>query len=213
MRLFAAVRPPVPVLDHLESSLGVVRAAAGPGPGALRWTPPEDRHLTAAFYGSVPDGLLPELTADLDAACAGLRPFRLALRGAGLFDHRTLWAGVTGDVDAMAGLMAAAVRVGEDLLGRSDDRVRSRAHLTVARVRPTARGRTTPRRGVRDGRKPGDRPGPDVAADLVSALSVYEGPAWTVDSLELVRSELGAGEGGAPRHEVVARLRLGPVAG
>jgi RNA 2',3'-cyclic 3'-phosphodiesterase len=205
VRLFAAVRPPAEVLDHLERALVVARAGspADDARGPVRWTPAGDRHLTLAFYGGVPEGVVPELVAGLAALAAEVEPFGLALRGAGLFDRRTLWTGCTGDLAALTTLMDGASRLGVEVTGRADERRRSRAHLTVGRVRDQARRRTVRR----------EAPGVAAVAVLAHALAVYEGPSWTVRRVELVRSELGAGPGGAARHELVESLALGAVAG
>lgn len=212
MRLFAAVVPPPDALDHLERALDSVRAGLGTDAhdvrGSLRWTVPEDRHLTVAFYGEVPEGYVDELTVALDRATATTPPFDVSLRGAGLFDRRTLWIGCGGETGPLADLMAAAVGVGREVLGRTDDRVRSRAHLTVARVRNETR-----RPKGRPGRS-GDAPAPqDDAGALAHALAVYEGPTWTVREVVLVASELGGGPSGSPRHTVVSRFPLLAVAG
>ena len=202
MRLFAAVVPPPAALDHLERALELVRGHDD-GRGPLRWTVPEDRHLTTAFYGEVPDGLVEELAEGLDRAAGGHAPFEVALRGAGLFDHRTLWVGCADAQDRLTALSAATVAAGEDLLGRADSRPRSRAHLTGARGRRTAR-------------PPGRRTGEPRAADvlpLVHALALYAGPAFAVEEVVLVASELGGGPSGHPRHEIVHRAALSPVAG
>ena len=61
MRLFAAVRPPEPVLLHLERALAGVRPLAD-GAG-VRWSSQENLHLTLAFFGDVPDGAVDELGA------------------------------------------------------------------------------------------------------------------------------------------------------
>ncbi|NLE72809.1 MAG: RNA 2',3'-cyclic phosphodiesterase [Actinomycetales bacterium] len=209
MRLFAAVRPPADVLDHLETALASVRAGTEPGPGRgpLRWTPPADRHVTVAFYGEVPQGRLDEVAQALDAAASQVAPFAASLSGAGLFDGRTLWVGCTGE--GWAPLMAAAGDVGVGL-GRPADR-RSRPHLTIARARQGGGRQGTGRaRPGGDRRRPG---GPDPAA-LAHALALYRGPGWTVGEVALVESHLGAGPGGSPRHDVVhvAPLGTGPGA-
>lgn len=203
MRLFAAVRPPTDVLEHLERALVLARAgsATDDGRGPVRWTVPEDRHLTLAFYGEAPDGALPELEAGLERVAGATESFGLSLQGAGLFDRRTLWIGCGGDVEAMTGLMEDAGALGAEVLGRTDPRRRSRAHLTVGRVRDQARGRSSRR---------GEAPGVTAVAALAHALAVYRGPSWRVEELELVRSELGAGPGGGARHEVVGTWTIGP---
>jgi RNA 2',3'-cyclic 3'-phosphodiesterase len=227
MRLFAAVVPPPAVLDHLEEALAAVRAGVNPRDtrGPLRWTEREQRHVTLAFYGQTPEGYVEELGAGLAQVAAGATPFPVALRGAGVFDRRTLWVGVGGDTEALGHLISGAVGVGADLLGRQDERVRSRAHLTIARVRTVARRRPGGRRqgpGAPGGTGPDRRggPGPSIGSDpagevagLAHALAVYQGPVWEVGEIALVASELGAGPSGGPRHEVLTRYPLGPVAG
>jgi len=219
MRLFAAVQPPIAVLDHLENALTVLRgeAAGGRGarqPGSLRWTPPEDRHVTLAFFGEVPDGYLDDVGHGLDDVAARHPAFEAALRGAGLFDARTLWVGCAGD--GWAPLMSDACALGTELLGRAEDR-RSRPHLTIARSRG-GRAWTGPPggRGSRRRDTGGPRAGTSAEADpatLAHALALYSGPAWTVSEVVLVRSQLGAGAGGSPRHDVVHRSELPAVAG
>jgi 2'-5' RNA ligase len=148
MRLFVAVQPPPDVLDHLETALAVVRGGLG-GPW-LRWTPPDHRHITLAFYGEVPEGHLDDLAGALDDAALAQPRFDAAVRGAGVFGGRTLWVGCSGD--GWGPLMTAAGQIGADLLGRHPDD-RSRPHLTVARVGDRARARrgTTSSTGRRCG--------------------------------------------------------------
>ncbi|WP_225754189.1 RNA 2',3'-cyclic phosphodiesterase [Actinotalea sp. Marseille-Q4924] len=209
MRLFAALRPPDVVLHHLAAALEAVRLgtdgadAAGPR-SPVRWSPPENWHVTLAFYGDVPDGAAHELQEGLAVLSSGREPFDLSLRGAGVFAHRTLWVGVGGDAGAAAELCAGAREVGAVVLGHAETRERSRPHLTVGRVAQDVRaGRSRGRRGPGDG-----RPAPDELAGPVRALGVYEGPSWTVTDLRLVRSELGRGRGGSALHTDVARLAL-----
>lgn len=199
MRLFAAVTPPDNVLEHLETALASVRGGQA---FELRWTLPEARHITVAFYGEVPEGYLDDVVSAQDDVAAAHRSFEAALRGAGLFDGRTLWVGCSGD--GWGPLMPAAGQVGTDLLGRAEDR-RSRPHLTVARVPGRGRGTRGPARGA----------GPDTVdpAVLAHALALYAGPTWTVDEVALMSSRPGAGPGGSPRYDVVHRSALAAVAG
>lgn len=205
MRLFAAVRPPVDVLDHLDLALRVVRAGAvaDDRTSPVRWSAEENRHLTVAFYGEVPAGPAEDLARGLARVADETEPFELRLRGAGVFSHRTLWVGASGEVEAMNRLSARAAEAGAEAGTRPDERVRSRPHLTVGRVSPAAR----PTRRSR--RRPDDEP-PSAPVDaLVHALSVYEGPVWTVEELRLVESEPGAGRGGGPLYTTVDAWRLG----
>ncbi|WP_315099015.1 RNA 2',3'-cyclic phosphodiesterase [uncultured Cellulomonas sp.] len=211
MRLFAAVWPPQDVLDHLDLALASVRGEPAGLSSAVRWSARETWHLTVAFYGDLPDGAVPGLTADLAEVAAGVQPYELALRGAGVFSHRTLWVGVAGDLDAQRAVGRGCVEAGESSGGVTDNRPRDRPHLTVGRVRPGSR---PPRRRSSRPDRPGARPDvpgaeEDVAAALVRALAVYEGPRWLVEELELVSSRPGAGRGGGPLYERVATFPLG----
>jgi len=204
MRLFAAVRPPERVLHHLDLALRVVQDGgqrAAPH-SSVRWTVPENRHLTTAFYGEVSDGAVDVLVDALRAGLADVRPFELRLRGAGVFAHRTVWVGVSGDVEGMHAVIDATGSAGESVGARPDTRVRSRPHMTVGRIGPAAGAR---RRGSR-------RPAPEAAegAALVHALSLYDGPAWQVDEVVLLRSQPGAGRGGGPLYTPLEGFSLAP---
>ena len=208
MRLFAAVQPPLHVLDRVEHALEAVRApgedAGGAGP--LRWAPPEDRHLTLAFYGEVPAGAAHDLTAGLAAIAPRYEPFDLHLRGAGVFDRRVFWVGVGEDVDDLGDLTGECVDLGAEVTGRQDGRVRSRAHLTVARVRSQHRSRS----GRHRRREEPSGGGPDHVSALAHALAVYSGPLWTVEEFALVQSRPGEGRGGGPAYDTVETFPLGP---
>lgn len=208
MRLFAAVRPPEHVLAHLDLALRAVQERQPHGPVAgVRWAPPENWHLTAAFYGDVSDGMADELADALGVGAAGIPRFELRLRGAGVFAHRTLWIGVSGEVDGMRAVIAAAGAAGESVGARPDDRVRSRPHLTVGRIGQATGGRGWSRR----------HPVPAASQEsaVVHALSLYDGPAWQVDEVVLTRSEPGAGRGGGPLYTPLEHLPLGaaPIEG
>lgn len=180
MRLFAAVVPPPGALAELA-------AALPPALPDIRLVPEHQRHLTVAFYASVPDGALAELSERLRRACARTPQMSLRLNGFGTFPGnvaraRVLWAGVTGDVAGLTRLAeratAAARRAGIEV----EDR-RYRPHLTVGRAR-------------------------HGAADLSETLPNMQlgGSPWTAAELLLVRSTLGAGV----RHEPIERFGFAP---
>lgn len=216
--MFASIRPPDAVLHHLAGALEAVRlGTAGSidgAPSPVRWSPVENWHITLAFYGESPDGALHELEDGLGAVAAAQPPFDLRLRGAGVFAHRTLWVGLGLDADAAVRLCVGAQEVGAAVLGRAEDRERARPHLTVGRVAQEVRADRTRRRRAGRGTAGTDGPGrpgrggTDPLAGAVRALGVYEGPAWHVEEVLLVRSELGRGRGGSALHTDLARLPL-----
>lgn len=114
-RLFSALVPPAPVLDHLA-------AALGPFDPPLRPEPRAGWHVTLGFYG---DGEDPATrSAWLTDAVTGLVAPRLRLRGAGTFP-KVGWVGVRAD-QALSRLALAA--------GAGVERP-YRPHLTLARWR------------------------------------------------------------------------------
>jgi len=182
MRLFVAVMPPTQALDELRSATEVMRSAHP----RLRWSLPDQWHLTLAFLGEVGDEARADLSARLSRAADRHPPMRLALHGAGRFGHGVLWTRVAGDVAELRGLAAsvraAARRAGIDIEDRP-----YRPHLTLAR----------------------GRDGVDLRP-IVDALAGFAGRTWTAGELHLVRSHLGAGPGRTSRHE---SLTSWPLAG
>ena len=115
------------------------------------------------------------LLPGLREVTATTAPMELRLRGGGAFRRAgVVWAGVDGDVAALVRLAGGLARACRAGGVRLEERPFS-PHLTVARR-------------ARD----------------ASGLAGYEGPSWTADEVELVRSRLGA----TARHEVLHRLAL-----
>lgn len=174
MRLFVAVVPPPGVLTDLGAA--VAPRQAEPAHRDLRWTGPEDWHVTLAFLGDVPGPVATRLAPALERAAAGHRPFPLALASAGAFPAaahaRVLWCGLDGDHAALAALAASVADAVTRTGAAPPDAGRPfRPHLTLAR----ARGRT-----------------PADVRDLVTALSGYASPSWPVDRIQLIDSHPGA---------------------
>ena len=198
MRLFAAAHPPRAAREHLVRAMTEVRALTGT---ALRWGDPEQWHLTLAFYGDQPEGAVPDLSEHLREVSRSFPPLRISLRGAGSFSGTTLWMGVAGQTAELTELMHACSL-------DPDERARQRAHLTVARTSRTERARQAKER--RRGSRVRAHSGPELA-HVVHALSVYEGPEWTVNEIRLVASELGEGRSGGALHTTVERHPLSGV--
>lgn len=173
MRLFVAVTPPPQVLDELRSATAAMRSARS----ELRWTRPDQWHLTLAFLGEVGDEARAEISARLGRISARHPPMRLALHGAGRFGDRVLWTRVTGDVVALRGLAASVRAAARRARVDVEDRP-YRPHLTLAR----------------------GRDGADLRP-VVDALAGFAGRTWIASELHLVRSHLGAGPERTSRYE------------
>ncbi len=132
-RLFAAVLPPVEVVDALDAFLQPRR----PAEPRLRWTRPESFHLTTAFMGDVPDRAIEPLHDHLAHAATRTPAFRLRLAGGGAFpwpvETKVLWVGVTDGAEQLAQL-AERCRGAATRAGVRVDAARFVPHLTVARA-------------------------------------------------------------------------------
>ena len=176
MRLFIAITPPPAVLDDLESRVAPLR----PAWPALRWTGLPAWHLTLAFLGDVGEDAAAALEPRLERAARRHPSLSLCFTGAGAFPSprraRVLWTGIGGDRAALTAL-SRSVAAGARRAGAAppDEGRTFRPHLTLARCNE-----------------------PASIADLVSALTGYEGAPWTAAEIHLIRSHLG---GAAPEYE------------
>jgi 2'-5' RNA ligase len=63
----------------------------------IRWSMPEDAHVTVLFLGDYPNGCLPKIYRAAAVAVEGMTPFRLRINGIGRFpvhgQPRVLWIG------------------------------------------------------------------------------------------------------------------------
>lgn len=186
MRMFISLPLPEAVNEHLAEYLEP-RQEAGP---ELRWTVPEQWHLTLAFLPEVADRNLDELLERIARATSRRKPLWLRMAGAGAFPNpaqaKVLWAGVEHDGEELmrlaGGVRAAAAKSGVEVGGG-----RYHPHLTVARLSQAS----------------------DVTRWL-RVLDPYAGPSWYADEVTLVASYLGQGRGGRSRHEVLEIFPLGP---
>jgi len=182
MRLFVAVTPPPESLADLQAAVAAARADHPD----LRWSGPEDWHVTLAFLGQVPAPVTARLAPRLERAAARHRPFPLALAGAGAFpatgNARVLWCGLDGDRRALAALAASVAAAATEAGAPPPDAGRPfRPHLTLARTRTPA----------------------DVR-DLVTTLGAYAGPRWRADRVELIESR----PNGPPRYRLAGHWPL-----
>jgi 2'-5' RNA ligase len=201
VRLFVAAYPPPGVLADFMTHVSGLAVAGERRPGeSVRLVPPQRVHLTLVFLGDVGDDRLPAVSATVAAGAkrwadtgserrrAGEQRKRPVLRigGGGRFGRAaftTMWAGIRGDTASLTDLVTDLRR--ELRTAKLPFDVKAyRPHITIAR--------------------PGDRLAePDLAADL-EKLSRYEGPEWTVESIDLVRST----QGPSPTYESMAKIPL-----
>ena len=182
-RLFVALLPSDDAIADLDATVAPFRDSWP----ALRWTSPRLWHLTAAFFGDVPENHAPELTTRLARVAARHQTVTLRFAGGGGFSRSArasiLYAGVDGSVSQLSALADSCSAAGRRV-GLAMERRAFRPHVTLARVK---------------GRAPLDvRP-------IVARLDGYAGPTWTSSEIVLMRSHLGP----QPRHEPIGRWPLG----
>ncbi len=208
VRLFAAVWPSPEVLT-------VLRAFPRDEVPGLRWTTPEQWHVTLGFFGEVPDVERAALWAAIVRAAASVPVAPTATLGT---QTELLGKGVLCvEVGGLDVLGAAVNRHATHWISGGSRRFRG--HLTLARARrvsgPASGGdRTGPRRS--DGREGGSVPSrlvgrplrPEDQARLVGSDSVGReaGPAWVAGEVCLIASTLG---GPGSRYTTVDTVPVG----
>jgi 2'-5' RNA ligase len=185
MRLFAAIVPPVDVVEELDEFLAVRREAGG-----FRWSVPEQWHLTLAFLPVVAERHLDDLVERLGRAGARRTPFELRVAGGGAFPNpvraKVLYAGLETEAGTELQRLATGARAAGTKAGAEVGGGRFRAHLTLARIGH-----------------------PHDVTKWIRVLDSYRGPVWTVEEFALIESHLGEGPRKRPRYEAVATFPLG----
>ncbi len=186
--MFVAVLPPAEVVDDLAAFLEP-RQESDPG---LRWTAPEQWHVTLAFLPAVADRHLDDLVERLGRAAARRTPFPGTVAGGGAFPSpgraKVVYAGVVTSEDGGTelGRLSTGARAAATKAGTEVDGGRFHPHVTLAR----------------SGR-------PFEATRWLRVLDAYRGPTWQAEEMALVASHLGQGPRRRPRYEVVETFRLG----
>ena len=134
MRCFLAIELPERVRDALVG----VRGRLVELDRLVRWTRPEQLHLTLRFFAEVRDRDLPALTSAIQDTAARLTPFSFELTGLGCFPPsgapRVLWAGIAGPPPELIATQTAF----EEACAICEYPPENRAfkpHLTLARTR------------------------------------------------------------------------------
>ena len=134
-------------------------------PGA-RWMDPSNFHLTLRFIGDIEAGLAREIAHELDGV--QLRPFRLALKGVGLFGGNkphSLYAGVeeNGELRRLHDLHERICQV----LGLPAEGRKFVPHVTLARL---------------------NQPDPRALQRWIEVHSLYRSPGFAVSQFVLFSS-------------------------
>lgn len=183
----------LPIDASLRTQLARLQAtvAAMVPPKSVRWTRPEQTHLTLKFLGKVCAAAIPELTAALRSACADAPVMCLKAEGFGCFPNvvrpRVLWVGVTGELAALASLHERVAAATESF-GEHQKREDFTAHLTLGRVQS---------RRSREVREVGE---------VLAGVAFSQVGDWRAEAVELQQSVLRPG---GSVYTTLARVPLG----
>jgi 2'-5' RNA ligase len=173
LRLFIALAVPAAVRDEIARAQGRLKRCAPPG--LVRWTRPEQFHLTLKFLGDMPSAQLEALKASVTQACSEVSPIQLAAGGVGFFPSpkkpRVVWAGVRDAGGALAALHQRIHAVGLPF-SPADASERFSGHITLGRFKPGHRGTM------------------QALLERAENLSARNFGDWLANDVEIIRSEL-----------------------
>ncbi len=137
LRLFIAIAVPADVCEEIGRAQGQLRRHSPPG--AIRWTRPDQFHVTLKFLGDVPAGQVAALEKSAAEVCATFPRLQMSARGIGFFPSerkpRVIWAGADDDNGQLAelyGKMDEALR----WLAPAEKPERFSGHITLGRFKP-----------------------------------------------------------------------------
>jgi 2'-5' RNA ligase len=188
-RLFVAIKVPEEVRENM---LRVQRELQTLAPrGVVRWTKPEQFHLTLRFLGDVPSDQVVGLQESLRAACSGTSPLHLQAHGVGFFPNarspRVIWIGIHDGEDRLAAFQMKIQNAVQTVTAEQAEN-QFAGHITLGRFKQFSRHNISQLVNH---------------AESVKSRSFGE---WTSREIELIRSELlPAG----PRYTSLAACPLG----
>ncbi len=143
LRLFIALPLPSEVKTILQTQQDALKTHLSDYDKAIRWTTPEQWHLTLSFLGATNAERLPQIQSAVERAAKPIRAFGLGTTTLGAFPSlrrpSVVWLGVGGDVTSLQTLQ---FRLSEALTGmiEPDDKP-FKPHLTLARLKQFGLGK------------------------------------------------------------------------
>ena len=190
-RLFIALDLAIPVVEKLGLyQQELQQLLADYDDVRVKWTAPENIHLTIKFLGDTEDALVPMLRETLDELATPLFPFEVEAKGTGFFPNpskpRIIWSGFDEQSTEVLSLLQQAVERDLAELGFAEESRRFRPHVTLGRVKSRAKPDFT---GLSD-RIDGGSFGQSYIKDFILYESdlTQRGPRYTV----IERFALGA---------------------
>ncbi|MDE0140021.1 MAG: RNA 2',3'-cyclic phosphodiesterase [Caldilineaceae bacterium] len=185
MRTFVAIEIPQDVKKALRAEQDRLRElpALRDQRQVLRWTNPDNLHLTLRFLGETETGPRSRLQSGLADIAARHAPFRLALTHLGCFrswsNLRVLWVGIRSEKEALQALQADVESVAQRA-GFAPERNSFSPHITLART-------------VRNAPWPALRATSEQLRRYAEEDLFQSGTGWSVGELHFIRSVLSRG--------------------
>jgi 2'-5' RNA ligase len=159
--------------EEIRNRLAVLQESLKGASRAVKWTRPDQIHITLKFFGELPESSLLPVREAVAELCRKIPPILLSVRGTGAFGSgdriRVLWVGVEDSTGELVPLQRALDGSLEPLGFPGEGRP-FRPHLTLGRLRePT--------------------PVPSLAAALRERAD-FEGGSFTARDLTLFSSTL-----------------------
>lgn len=173
LRLFIALPVPAEVRGEIARAQGRLKRCSPPG--AIRWTQPEQFHVTLKFLGDFPAAQLDDLKRFLASACDNSSALKMSAHAAGFFPNlvkpRVLWVGA-GDEDGLLDELQGRIHAAILPFSPADRSERFAGHITLGRFKPGRHGSL------------------EALLAQVAKLHSFRFGEWRAESVELVRSEL-----------------------
>ena len=187
-RLFIAVALPEGVKSRIQDAQAELRRALPER--NVRWTRPEQFHLTLRFLGEVDTARVEALGEAIRSACQGFGELHLLAERVGFFPDlrypRVAWVGVQDQAELLPRLQLT-VEAATQGFTTEEKEERFTGHITLARLK-----------GIK-------RPEAEALGKAASGMADRLFGQWTAYQIELMRSELlpqGA------RHSTIASIAL-----
>jgi 2'-5' RNA ligase len=137
LRLFIAFAIPQNVQKVIGRAQSQLQRSSPPG--AVRWTRPEQFHVTLKFLGDVPAAQVEALKVSVSGVSAGFPPLQLSAHGIGFFPNiqrpRVVWAGADDNLGKLAELHRQLDEAARPF-APAEKPERFAGHITLGRFKP-----------------------------------------------------------------------------
>ena len=188
IRSFIAIELPEQIRNDIGSLQSRLKTG---GQNWLKWVSPDSVHLTLKFLGDIDSEKIPEITQAIGESVSGISPFRLRVKGLGVFPNmkriQVVWVGLTGDLDKLQKIQEN-IEFNLAVLDYPEEGRQFTPHLTLARVKYAA-----------------PAPEQDKFAVLLNSTAFESAAEVAVNSISLMKSQL------TPRGAIYNRVGSVPL--